>query len=553
MKQRLLHILLCFVGLLSLGACKQQEEVVEETTLSLSVNALELTSEAGDHQVNILSNQPNWSYTLAQAVDWLTIQRSADVLTLSASANTSEEPRRATLLVRADDALQRLVIVQQGVSPEFSLEAGAQIRFSSLAGERTISLAHLGQKAKLDKLDEDASWLSVRQLKNAVYSLRVEAQPNAGSAERKTKVIITIADKMQEVEVVQEAQRYYMLPIMLPRLNVRGMISEEEARGSQLIRVPGGDNLRFYHFAASAHMGNPGFIEYDYAFAEDELYTKASVVYKGTERFLTSEDKVHDEFARFMTEQGFERIDRTEMSEDVSMRIPTDALHYFARSVGDRRFVAYITRINSQKDTRVELRHERIKDETKPIEQGETFPELPLREWTEWVGSQALKIDAKKKKSDADQWEREQGSSYDTEASSQMSGVFYSFYKTKPTATRPEIGRGYTTLIAGPYWIPGVGLNLDAKHKAIDDVEGVLAAYDKISYVYRTDEDGLRVIIPAAKKLFADAGYPWVRRQRDGADLFQNAKTRLAYVVDTYKDNDTGKTMLRVRLTYVGQ
>lgn len=552
MKKRLLSLLLCFAGLLSLGACKQQEEV-EETNLSLSINSLDFGNEAESREVNIQSNQPNWTFTLAQAVEWLNIQRSGDVLSLTTTANTSEEPRQATILVRADDALQRLVVTQQGVTPEFSLEAGSQIHFSSLSGEKTVNLSHLGKKVKLDKLDESASWFSVRQLKASVYSLRVEAQPEAGSVERRTKVIITTGDKMHEVEIIQEPQRYYMLPLLIPKLNVRNMMKEEEQRGSQLIRVPGGDNLRFYHFAASAHLGSPGYIEYDYAFVEDELYSKASVIYKGTERFLDNEGKLQAEFTKFMTDEGFSPIERSDMSEDVSMRIPNEALYYFAKKVGERRFIAYVAYINNQKDIRVELRHERVKDESQPVEQGETFAQLPLKDWTAWIGSQAFGKDAQKKKTDVHQWEQGQGSTYDEASSGQRQGFFYSFYKTTPTATNPEIGRGYSTLTAGQYWIPGVGLNLPTGHKAIDDVEGVLAAYDKTSYIYRLDVDGFRVIIPAAKKLFADAGYPWERRQRDGSDLFRNKATGLAYTVDTYKDDKTGKTLLRIRLTYVGQ
>lgn len=552
MKDLLRLLALSLMLALGLGACKQQE-VLEETNLSLSANAIELVSEGESRDITIQSNQPNWTYTIAQASDWLSVTQSGDVLTLTALPNSSEELRRATILVRADDAMQRLTITQQGVSPAFSLEAGTTLHFTSQASERSINLAHLGQKVKLEKLDDAATWLSVRQLKSTLYSIHVEAQPDAGSVERSSKLIITVGDTAHEVSVVQEAQRYYMLPLSLSKLNIKAMMSEEEKRGSQLIRVPGGDNLRFYHFAASAHMGSPGYIEYDYAFNEQELYTKASVIYKGAERFLDNDNKLNADFVSFMTSEGYKAIERSDMSEDVSMRIPEEALYYFAKTVEDRRFIAYISRINKEQDVRVELRNERVLDASQPVEQGETFPELPLRVWQEWIGSQGLEKDAKKKKSDAEQWELAQGSEYDSKASRQQSGYFYSFYKTKPTAKAPEVGRGYITLTKGSYWIPGLNLTLDENHKAIHDVEGVLAAYDKTSYVYRLDVDGFRVITPAARKLFSDAGFPWVRRQRDGSDLFRNPQTSLAYVVDTYKDDQSGKTMLRVRLVYVGR
>lgn len=548
MKQ-LLYRLAVLCTLLLLTACQGQSDV-EETTLELSTQAVSLGKDASSQQVTIMTNQPGWSYIVAQTVDWLSIGRTGDVLTISVTDNPSEEIRRAVVLVRADDALARLTIEQAGATPEFSLETTTRLTFTSLSGEKTINLGGLGKRALVDKLDEEATWLTVRQLSSSVYALRVDAQPEVGSRERMTKVIITVGDRAYEVEVVQEPQRYYMLPLIMPQLNVRGMIEHEEARGSQLIRHPGGDNLRYYHFAASAHMGSPGYIEYDYAFVEEEVYSKASVLYKGTERFVETDGTLHPDFVRFMQSEGFEAIERTDVSEDLSMRIPRDAYAFFARTVGALRFVAYVTRINNQKDTRVELRHEKAKDPSAPIEDGRTFPRLPLSEQLLWIGSQAYGKDATRKKDDIHAWELAKGSTYSEKASQQRPGFFYSFYEVKPTEQDPEMGRGYTTLTPGRYWVPGVNLTLGADHRAIGDVEGALAAYSDVSYMYRY-EDGVRVIIPAARKLFADAGFPWERRQQDGADVFRNKTTNQAYIVDTYLGDD-GKTLLRVRLTYVG-
>lgn len=528
-------------------ACDTLEN--EDATLELTQSKFAL--EKGDTlvKVGITTNQEEWSYTQAQKVEWLDLKRVDNELLLTLQANNSEETRRTAILLRAGDAQQRVEIEQKGETPAFALDQ-AQITFSNQGGTRTLNFASLGKKVNVELIDNEIPWLSLRKITNTLYSLRAEAQPEVGSEVRRTKLIVTLGQEAKEVEVIQEAQKYYMLPIIRTQLNVLGMIEEEKARGSQLIRHPGGENLRFYHFAASAHEGNPGFIEYDYAFAEEERYTKASVVYKGTARFLGEEDGLNPEFVQYMKSEGFERIEATDISETLSSKLPSGILAFFAKTLAPWRCVAYVTKVNENQDTRVEVRYERAKTPDNNVDEGETFSKLPLAEQINWISSKAFNFSAGKKKADIEKWEQAQGSTYDEKESGSRPGFFFSSYQVKPTPERPEFVRGYVTITPGPYWINNLGINLPDNDPAINDVEGLLAFYENTSYVYRF-EQGERVIIPAAKKLFAENGFPWKRRQRDGTDLFQNPKTGLSYVVDIHT-TPAGKRVLRVRVTYVG-
>lgn len=548
MKQYFSHIVLGLCMLLLGFSCQHDDPT--DAFIEVSSNHIELGKEASSSSINVVTNQEHWEHLLPEALPWLTLEQNEDQLKYTLTENTSETARQATILLKAGDALQRIVIRQAGTMSNFSLNDSLLV-FSSLGEEKTLNLGTSTQKTKLEILDDNAEWLSVHKIGNGIYSIRAAAQEENNYEARETKLILTIGNNAQEIKVRQEGQRYYMLPILKNPLTVQSLFAAEEARGSHVIRTIGGNNLNYFQFVPNARIGSAGFIEYHYSFMEDEIFTKASVVYKGKEQFSNENNEVNSDFLQFMQSEGFTPIRKDELSDMMLIRIPGDAYAYFAKRVDNTRYVAYLTNVNNNANTRLEIRHELVS--LAPIV-GTTFKRMPLLEQANWLGSKAFNKPALKKKADILTYEQNLGSQLDTENSGVLSattGAYYSYFKTTPSLEHPETGRGYITMTAGRYWIPGVNITLKDDDPAIDDVEGVLASYDELGYIYG-QQAGEYVVTAEARKLFADHGFPYARRMNDAneTDLFLNTTTRLAYLVDRPMVN--GKRKLRIKVQYFG-
>lgn len=527
-----------------------------ESVLELSATQVEVEKDATEIKIDVNASHP-WSYTLPEQLTWLSLKEENDQLILSFTENTTENVRTAVVLLRSNNALERLVVKQKGSVAEFTLET-PELTFTSLGEEKNINLGAKGKNVRIEKLDDEAQWLTLRQISNSVYSLRVEPQPEVGSQLRETKIIVTIGNAIsKEIKIIQEAQKYYMLPLVKPQLSVQGMFSEEHQRGSQEIRLPGGNNLRFYQFSANARVGNPGFIEYDYSFVEDEVYFKSSVIYKGRDRFEGSQQGLHPDFVKFMQSEGFTRIDRDVISEKLSQRVPSAAIAFFEKTIAPLHFVAFVTRINEEgNDTRIDIVHEPTTDKPKNIDEKQGFTSLPLADKLDWLGSKAFSKPAKKKKDDVHSYEQNLGNTYNEGNSGKNAtsteGVFFSSFDVKPTATAPEFVRGYLTLLPGKYWVQGVNITLKEDDPAIGDVEGILALYDDLGLLFSNYEENIdhRTIKESVKKIFKDNGYPYFKRFAAGEDYFFNPKTKIAFIFDPQKDARKNKMVLRLRVIH---
>ncbi len=532
MKRYIIHIYSLLCTLLLATACTSREEVHQEATLEVAQAVVELAQASSTTRIEIKTNQANWSYMIANPEEWLTIERDGYALIVSVSANTDGKERSTSILVRAGDAHERILVRQQA-SQQTGGIIDQPLEFASAGGEQMLSLEAYGKSIALEPAQE-TPWIVLRRITSTTYHLRVLPQPEIGAERRTAKLLVSSGDALHEIVVVQQAQPFYMLPLMGSKLTLAEMMAQEEARGSQLIRRPGGNNLRFYHFSPNRNVGAASIIEYDYPFADDVLYFKASVLYKGLNDFDGNEA-----FEAYLTAQGFVKDSNGE----------GDVFGVYHRDIDRIRFVLTASRINGRSDTRVELRPQLL-PETNPEEpkpKAKTFTTMPLAEQTAWLGSRAFKKKSTKTGDEVKKLETDRGSKPNEEATT----AYYLFYDVVPTEANIEVARGYLLVGPGPYWADNA-TNVPADDPYIGNVEGIIAGYEDIGLVYEQGAGGQLTITDEAKAFFAAHGAPFARRIAAGTanqeDIFLNRETSIMYrfKVETYR----GKRLLSLRVSY---
>lgn len=91
----------------------QQQPKKEPVVLSLSVSSVEFKSsgkKSDNHEVTVNCNYDTWTYSYP---DWISVTRNGNILTLTASANRTNEERSAVLVVECEGTKAELMVYQK--------------------------------------------------------------------------------------------------------------------------------------------------------------------------------------------------------------------------------------------------------------------------------------------------------------------------------------------------------------------------------------------------------------------------------------------------------
>lgn len=97
----------------------EPEKQMKPVSLSLSESAVEFKASGkkdDNHQVTVNCNYDNWTY---ESLDWISITKNGNILTLTASANDTGEERSGVLVVDCNGEKAELMIYQKA---KFSLK-----------------------------------------------------------------------------------------------------------------------------------------------------------------------------------------------------------------------------------------------------------------------------------------------------------------------------------------------------------------------------------------------------------------------------------------------
>ena len=91
---------------------KEQET---EVTLTVSPASVEFDAEGAVRRVSVTTNQPD--YTVTGNPDWLALDKNGAEVTLTAAANTVNQPRTCTLTFKAGEKTATVAVSQKAGSP----------------------------------------------------------------------------------------------------------------------------------------------------------------------------------------------------------------------------------------------------------------------------------------------------------------------------------------------------------------------------------------------------------------------------------------------------
>jgi len=90
----------------------QWEQNTEMRYLSAYPLAIQMKPDVADDMIHIITDQPTWTYNIVQTGNWLSATQSDDQILISASANSSEQKRQATIQISAAGLTETVTIIQ---------------------------------------------------------------------------------------------------------------------------------------------------------------------------------------------------------------------------------------------------------------------------------------------------------------------------------------------------------------------------------------------------------------------------------------------------------
>lgn len=160
----------------TLGGLRRELKVRQQSgsteTISVEKSSWDIGSEGGEVTIPVTSSSPDWSYTLSESVDWLTVERGSDGTSLKVRATRSFDPnpREVYIALTLGESIS-LRIRQVGVRlfPDFLLEPGVTrqmvLEYATKVGltEDTEEIEvteydDMGNLVKKKKTRKEATW-----------------------------------------------------------------------------------------------------------------------------------------------------------------------------------------------------------------------------------------------------------------------------------------------------------------------------------------------------------------------------------------------------------
>lgn len=180
-------------------------EVSSESPLFTSAEgadgAVLFRSRGGEVVLDVVTNQDEWSYDVAEGGEWLEVESNDFFLTLKAEANKTEASRTAEILIRADKdpvaACFELIVTQNHAGvPEIALESG-ELRVK--AHTELVQIVAVECNQDDWSFDVTCPWLLVEKCDEG---LRLTADDNENREARTTEVVLLSGEGSEVVSDV---------------------------------------------------------------------------------------------------------------------------------------------------------------------------------------------------------------------------------------------------------------------------------------------------------------------------------------------------------------
>jgi hypothetical protein len=115
----------------------------ESRYLSASASEVKLTEEPSAETVLVTTDQTSWGYSIVNAGNWLTVEKTNDRLNVSAAENSGSEPRQARINISAGGLSESITVVQSGYVPKVYSDREV-VKLQSATVGRGVNLVMMG-------------------------------------------------------------------------------------------------------------------------------------------------------------------------------------------------------------------------------------------------------------------------------------------------------------------------------------------------------------------------------------------------------------------------
>ena len=214
MKKLLLHTMLlaAVTCLISCSDSTSPDDVIDPKLSTDSPDKIFFNPDgSGDVlSITVTTNQEKWDFVLDPADGWLTVERTGDVLELSAEVNPDRDnPRRAKITITAGKATPVIITAVQRaedvIDPELSTDSPEEIFFNPDGSGDVLSITVTTNQEEWDFiLDSEDEWLTVERTENV---LELSANVNLDSNQRQATLTIMAGEAVPVVITATQLAR----------------------------------------------------------------------------------------------------------------------------------------------------------------------------------------------------------------------------------------------------------------------------------------------------------------------------------------------------------
>lgn len=296
--------LLAVVALSTSCVPQSTNKPLETATLELSMNAIELSSDAVTNATTpLITIQTNQTSVKVQSLapEWLVAECRGTGIYVTAEANKSGVKRSTNILVFAGDKIE-VIKVQQNSTAIF-LEVSPTTVNIPAAGETVLIDVRSNNDNWKFVVDDDINWLKVTRINNF---LQVSVSPNNQGAPRDARVYVEM-DGTSPKEITFNQLSYskgskFSLPLLTKNPTRHAILQHEKEQGSYLIKHVDrsfGEVIEIPYFV---------FLPSSPTFNTIVYYIKNSTKEIHSIEMTSSDDRTlrSDEFLQALKDEGFE-------------------------------------------------------------------------------------------------------------------------------------------------------------------------------------------------------------------------------------------------------
>lgn len=303
MKQYILYIGIAFH--LVLFGCKPTVEINEVDNLEVSVKEyLQIGSEAQSYEIEVKTNQVDWSYLGGS--DWLKLTKEGNKLILIGEENKSLHKRQTSIVVRAGQLARSIEVTQLGSA---ELLSQGEVSYQVDHWEKEFAFVLDGNLGELEVINSSSEWVRY-ELNPKKREFRIVVGENKAYEDRRATLYLRDLEGNGDAKIIiqQKGAMYHLLPYGGFNQTEEEVKAFELSRRSILTGKPTGvanpligGNTNIWTFETQSKAFNV----IQYVIEPDERRYRSAIIW-ATDPRLFAREKEQEKVVDFLLKEGFE-------------------------------------------------------------------------------------------------------------------------------------------------------------------------------------------------------------------------------------------------------